>query len=52
MESTASTPAMDEQQVGRNGSLGIPMYSADCGSYINMKTPLVNMTAHLVTQHL
>ena len=46
------TPATDQQQVGRNGSLGILMYPADCGLYINMKTPLVNITTHLVTQHL
>ena len=52
MASLDDTPATDEQQVGRNGSLGILTYPADCGLYINMKTPSVNITTHLVTQHL
>ena len=44
--------AVDEQQVGRNGDFGILMRLADCGLYINIKTPSVNINTCLVTQHL
>ena len=40
--------AADEQQVGRNGGLGIPMHLADYSLYINVKIPSVNITTYLV----
>ena len=43
--------AAEEQQVGRNGGLGILMRLADCALYINIKTPSVNINTRLVTQH-
>ena len=46
------TRATDEQQVGRNGGLKTLMRLADCGLYINIKTPSVNINTHLVIQHL
>ena len=51
-DNIGDTPAADEQQVGRNGGLGILMRLADCALYYNIKTPSVNITTHLVTQHL
>ena len=46
------TRATDEQQVGRNGGFSIMMRLADCGLYMNIKTPSVNTNTRLVTQHL
>ena len=51
-DNIGDTPAADEQQVGRNGGLGILMRLADCALYINIKTSSVNITTHQVTQHL